>query len=106
LKKVNGYFLHKTELKTYTLKEEVFVKEGFAVFAQIRKSFFRKKSIIGQSQKLFPQNLRCFFFYLNYTVKVSQKFCSKNLSFFVVYQHPKHFFIFDGIIQARVKDFI
>jgi len=30
---------------------------GFCVFSQIRKSFFREKSIIFQPQKFIPQNL-------------------------------------------------
>jgi len=80
----------------------VFAEENFLVFAffanpqkvhnrPIAKVFFTKYSKIGEPQKFFSA---IFFFTYNYTVKVFQKFnlsCSKNLWFFVVYQHLKHF---------------
>jgi len=53
-KQLNANSLGKWNLAT--LREESFAV--FAFFAQIRKSFFRKKSIIYQPQKFFPQNLR------------------------------------------------
>ena len=37
----------------YLKGKKLFAKEGFALFAQIRKSFYRKKSVMYQPQKIF-----------------------------------------------------